>query len=393
MAGKNREKVVQQYFDLFTKDFKADPKPVIIWVDNGNGTKSYNENRIELPKNLKIKMPYIVFIIFVKILKFDFQGRWEKVAWEIPVLYKGIPFILAHRKFGFSISTRPREEIDVNELAVEAIEMIHKAIPYAETLIAPEIKKLINEGRITLSNEYLEIRDRYQFFRQKANLEFTNTKKETEMSKLIREMRDEPFKTRHGQYHLIAMLDAYYSMLEHLLVLLIPFLKVELPEEITLEKFISANWKDKYNLVLSGLKDKSVALHLDNLIKIKEQYRNPISHGHFQKNGASIYVHMKNLGAIPMVLTKSKSNLSYGFNELSVITFKDICKAFDALDHFLDEHPDTKHALKYMKTTFPVAFDRRSKQEYSHAMKSDEKFGEFLDSTGRKLDNAMNMDW
>lgn len=393
MAIKNRDKIVRQYFDLFTKDFKPDPKPVIIWVDNGNGTKSYHENRIELPKAYKIKMPYIVFIIFVKILKFDYSGIGEKVAWEIPVLYKEIPFILAHRKFGFTISTPERDDMDVNELAIDAIKMIHKAIPYAEPLVEPEIRKIVNEGRITLESEYSEIHSRYMFFRRKASAEFKNTKKEDEMSKLIREIRDEPFTTRGGQYYLVAMLDAYYSLLEHLLVLLIPFLKVKLPEETTMEKFISSNWKDKYNFVFSGVKDKNVAAHLDALIKIKEQYRNPISHGNFQKNGASIYVHMRALGAIPMVLTKSKRNLSYGFTGLSVITFQDICASFDAFDKFLDEHPNTKYGLQYIKTTFPVAFDPRSCQEYSNAMKSDEKFNKFLLKTGNQLNDAMNMDW
>ena len=176
-------KTPQDYFDFFTKDFEPDDAPKAIWIELGNGVKSLKQNCIKLPDKLKIRHPYIVFIIFANLKKYKFLGQWEKVAWEIPIKFKGTPFILTHRKFGFEIISNSESE-EINELAIEAMTNIHKSMKFAENLIEPEIKTLLQNGAITLDNEYSNIRIRYEFFREQAQIEFESletTKKNSEL--------------------------------------------------------------------------------------------------------------------------------------------------------------------------------------------------------------------
>ena len=128
-----------------------------------------------MPGKLKINAPYIVFIIFVYLLKYNFLGPFEKVAWEIPIKYRDEHFILTHRKFGFKIITSG-ESGKTKKLALEAITTIKKAIPYAEELISPHIKELVQKGSISLENQYSNIHNRYYFFRENAQNELSNHK-------------------------------------------------------------------------------------------------------------------------------------------------------------------------------------------------------------------------
>lgn len=389
------------YLEFFTKDFEPDDAPKAIWKEMENGAKMLQQYSIKLPKELKIRHPYIVFIIFVNLKRYKFLGRWEKVAWEIPIKYKGTPFILTHRKFGFDILSN-FESDEITEIAIEAMTNIHKSMKFAENLIEPEIKSLVHEGAITLDNEYSNIRNRYEFFRENAQLQFDcleETKKNSELildkgiEEAIKSHNDYLKKINAGNYYLTGMLDAYYSLLEHILVLILPFIKSKKLSKIDLESYIGDNWKEKYKAVIPLNEDKVALKLLERLDKIKEDYRNPLTHGYFKKNGHSFYVHMKNLGAIPMTLTKSNSAFRYHFGGLGQFTFVEICKCFDDCDTYFDSSDLTKYGMKYIKRGLSIAYDSYSCKRYQDAMKSVGHFDKFIDKMTHEHENAMNMDW
>src|SRR5687767_4521076 len=41
---------------------------------------------------------YLIYFLFVELLEFPDLGRSEKVAWSVPIDYKGKVFIIEHRK-------------------------------------------------------------------------------------------------------------------------------------------------------------------------------------------------------------------------------------------------------------------------------------------------------
>ncbi len=247
-----KSKKIQELFDFFLRDFEQDPDPKVIFIPLGEHTQTVQEYRIVLPPKLQISSPFIVFIIFVYLKKFKFYGKEEKVAWTIPIKYKGTPFILTHRKFGFRIiSNYEREEI--KNLGIEAMTLINKAIPFAETLFEPFVKEQVNKGKITLDNQYQAIKSRYLFFRKKATSEFKKAKtnkvkretKKTEINGILTEIiSTHNSSIKHwaaGNNFATAMLDSYFCLIEHTFVLLLPSLQHINIEQINLEAFIGIN--------------------------------------------------------------------------------------------------------------------------------------------------------
>ena len=399
-----KAKKIQELFNFFLKDFVEDKDPRVIMIPMGEHTRMVQEYRIELPANLQIYHPFIVFIIFVYLKNFKFYGKEEKVAWTIPIKYKGRPFILTHRKFGFRIISNYESE-ETKNLGIEAMTLINKAIPYAETLFEPFVKEQVSKGKITLDNQYQAIKSRYLFFRKNAAAEFKKAKtnrikreaKKIEISGILSEIittHNSSIKNwAAGNNFATAMLDSYFCLIEHTFVLLLPFLSHIKIEEIDLEKFIGENWKQKLKIVIPLTGDKEALKLFERLDKIKEELRNPLTHGYFLKDGNSFYVHTPNLGAIPMSLTNRNNHLRYGFYSIRNINFENICKCFDEFDKFLKNRKSTKFGMLYIEKSGGIAFDKESSQMYQAAMTSVKYFNEFIWYELMQQDNMTNMDW
>jgi len=397
---KNTKKV----FDYLLKDFEPNLNYSENWEDLGNGTKTLKRYSFKLTNDLKFKHPFIIYIMFVNIKKYPRLPIFEKVLWEIPILYKGHNFVLAHRKFGFDISS-DKESEELSSLALEAMSNIKKAIPHTEAQISDLIKERVHLGKITIESTYNEIRNRYIFFREKLkekdNSDFEKLKTAINNFKPELYQNGEDFDSNYQKiqrlksmqsYYLLSMIDAYFSLLEHVFVLLIPFTKHLKVSEINLEEFIGYNWKQKLQIILKHNTNKESAKFIEILNEIKEEIRNPASHGHFLKKGNSFYVHMDELGAIPFTLTKSKRNFKYSFSDRASKSFSEICSHFDNFDKYLDTY-DTKFGMKYIKRDLPVAFDKNSSTTYKRRMRTEKSTDNYIKETIREIENMMNMDW
>jgi hypothetical protein len=409
----NSEKKLIEKLDLILKDFTPDDEANSHWRDPSL------MKRIAIPHEIT-PTPYVVFIIFVYFKKYSFGGHWEKVNWEIPLKFKGVPLMLSHRKFGFEVFSPPDIEIN-KESVIEAIQKIIKAIPVAEKLLEPHIRFLLDEGRVTIPNEYFNLRDRYNYFRENAIRFFEEIEERKE--KWEKGLKDQFNKVSTGHqsnvtkeerniipnaaeiitfndslrylyvasHNVTAMIDAYYSYLEHLLVLVKPFVHIDVVEH-NLSSFIGMTWAEKFKSIFDLNSDSEAKRHYDALNDVKESYRNILAHGNFQKNGGSIFVHMKYLGAIPMHLSQSKKSLCYTFGSIPQKSFEEICNVFDSFDTFSENGP-TRYGVMYAKRGLYLAFDNDSKKSYKEAMVSDNKFIIFLEYLSDVMDRSANMDW
>lgn len=189
----------------------------------------------------------------------------------------------------------------------------------------------------------------------------------------------------------MAMMDAFFSRLENLLVFSIPF--VGLPPEVSsCMTFIALPWADKYKHTFNLNNNIAALKQYEKLREIKEKYRNPISHGFFQKDNASIFIQMPMVGAVPLNLSIIKDNLHFSLIPISKDTYSEICASFDSFEEFLRES-SLKYALQYAETGLDVAFDTDSIAKYRAASKSEEEFEIFIEGMRRFYDMYMNMDW
>ncbi len=383
---------LKKRLDLKLKDFTPDLNANVHWSDVTEG------NPVEL-KPESVPSPYIVFIIFPILKEYPHIRRCEKIAWEIPLQYKGTSFMLAHRKFGFqirSINGTPEQA----QLAQKAIYRIGKAISTAEEMLQPIIRSQVNCGAITLANDYHHLRRRCEYFREQAkeHLQEVNEPEDSEDSCITiqeklnadsaRYNRDVERKQRAG-YYAFGMIDSYFSLLEHVLVLVKPFVHLN-GTESNLADFIGSNWGDKFNAIFDIGSNQRAKQIYDSLIAIKEAYRNPSAHGNFQKAGGSLHVHIPSVGAIPMQMSKSKNDLRFSFTKGQ--EFAEVCAKLDEVDLFLDEN-ETSFGMIFVKSGAEVAFDKSSKRRYAASMNDQDEFKQFVDQICRRIDDAYNMDW
>lgn len=389
---------LEKNFEYILKDFESDPDRKTVWHEHELGFKTIKENKIALPADLQIQHPFIVFIIFVYLKGFKFSGRWEKIAWTIPIKFKGQPYLLTHRKFGFYIISNSDEE-KVTALGIEAMSQIKKAIHSAEGLIQPYVKDKVNKGEFSVNNEYHKIQDKYLFFRDAAKTEYEKIKKLDSKKRKIRiENFADSFNGRMAlvkaaDYNASAMIDAYFSLLEHILVLLVPFSKHVDHSTFKTEEFIGMNWKDKYKIIFQIISDVESLKQMEKLTEIKEAFRNPLAHGYFFKNGNSFFVHMEHIGAIPFSLTKNNGNLIYGMEKIGSFNFSQICRAFDDFDKFLHKNIQSKFGMLYIKSGLLIAFTKDISEYYQSFMTSMRKFNNFIEYQSSLADDASNMDW
>lgn len=371
----SREEKGMKNLNFLLKDIVPDDNYHEPWQDSGNGTRSLKRYDIELPEELKVKYPFIIYLLLVEIKKYPILPLFEKVKWEIPIFYKDRSFVLAHRKLGFTISTYLEREDD-KKLAAEVITLINKATPLTEGFVQELMSHKVGAGLITIENDFADILGRYFFFRGKTSQEIKLNSK-----------------SKAGFYYMLSMIDAYFSLLEHLLVLLLPFMKHVDMKSTDLENFIGSNWKVKFNIVFDTKNNSTALKHMAKLNEIKEQIRNPASHGNFLKKGSSFYVHMDNLGAIPFTLTRSKTDVNYSFDDNSEIAFKNIINEFGAFDTYLQTDQRTVFAMQYILRGIPVVYDKKSVSTYRRRMVSQQSTDRYINETIRDIENHMNMDW
>jgi len=315
----------------------------------------------------------------------------EKTLWEIPVRFKGVPLCLAHRKFGFSIHT-PSVKQGL-EILDDLILALNRMLPTTDSAFAPIVEEKIRDGKVTMENGFHRLDDRYRFFRSLAEEAFRSNPPPPKVIQRAKGMKSwDPFKPRReGYYFATAMLDAFFSRLEHLLVLMLSFCDFD-PARDDLPSFMKSTWTTQFKRVLRLDLDHEAKSLYDELRVVKERYRNFAAHGELEKGHGSLFVHFPRLGAIPANLSLFDQSPHFSLFPLEEISFKEVCTLFDRVDHhFSQSH--TRFGYKYAGAGLPVAFDRHSIEKCQKATVSEEEFNRFLEYTCYLVDQNANKDW
>jgi hypothetical protein len=334
--------------------------------------------RILIERN-DMPVPGLIEYMLVKVLGFSNFGPDEKLRWQVPFTYQGMRCSLAYQKFGVRlyIAKSDVDEQDVHQKAKEIIGKLKRAAKIIERrVLDPYAKSQIGNGNVTVVNQYHDLNRIYQYFRKQAFSIFS----------------DNPgLGSFEGFYNALAMINAYFSRLEHLLVIVLPFINFS-PDTDHLVEIIGSQWGDKYRRIFELTQDKSAKLYYDKLHDIKERFRNTFSHGGFEKEGASLYFHLPEIGTIPARLTEIRNSPYFNFLPLARADFNEVCSLFDNFDNWL-ESGKTKYGVLYAKSGLNVPFDAESVREYKLAMTSPEDFEDMLEYYTDLSDMHTNMEY
>lgn len=101
---------------------------------------------------------YLVYFLLVDLLKFRNLGKFEKLAWSVPVDYNGKAFLIEHRKFGLGIFV---DNPQANEAAAaEIAKRIHKATKIARPYFEWRAEIAVDESKLNVKNHTDELRTR-----------------------------------------------------------------------------------------------------------------------------------------------------------------------------------------------------------------------------------------
>ncbi|MDR4983565.1 hypothetical protein RGU74_07585 [Bacillus cereus] len=343
-----------------------------------------------MANKLGVKLPqrYMVFFMLVHLKGFEYEYQpMEKVLWEVPFRYQGINFYFTVRKFGFRLISETDDESIVKSL----IQKINGAIKIVDNLMSSVLKENVNKGDITFSNESSLLRERYLYFKEKAYNLYNQKEREVETTNKHRytNVFAERQRNKEAFFYTQAMLDAYFSFQEHLMVLLLPFSDFDKNSE-SISIFIADTWTSKFKKVFKPSRRSGVMKYFDKLQSIKEKHRNKFAHGGFEKKDGSLSVKVDGIGYIPVSMTQQNHFSLINKNEE---TFMEICQIIEQFETYLCTDNEWARVMKIIKSGMNIYFDDESLKEYKNAIKSDENLEYFFIREEMLAQRYMDMDW
>jgi len=160
----------------------------------------------------------LVRFLFDEILNFNIADRlMDKVNWEISLIFKNkYKCSIAHQKFGFNIYVS-KETKDYEEIAKEIEKKINSVLDKSAPLVVEYAKRALNDGKISVQNKYYKLYKVYEYFKTEA---IKKVDKETQNSVELFKQYNEKVSLERAGYV------AFFSLLEHLYILFLPFINI-----------------------------------------------------------------------------------------------------------------------------------------------------------------------
>jgi hypothetical protein len=324
-------------------------------------------------------------------------GRAEKLAWEYPFTYRGRACSLALMKFGLRLYLQAPEGA---ERRADAEQIISKLAASARLLERNVLQTLINdqvsENRIIVRNQVGQLRGMYQYFRDLAEAayagdgllaeRFDEQHKDTVLLKQFRSLPEQ----QEGFFATIAMITAYFSLLEHLLVFALSVSDFD-PTQESLKDFIGLRLLEKYKRLYNVTDDQAARGYYNRLHEVAEKWRNPYDHGGFDKKGGALSIAVPGLGAIPLMLSDIRSHPTFHFLPERETSFDEVATLFDELDSWLRQSR-LGPGIAWADAGLNISFEPERIEEMRQAVASG-TFDDLLTRVSYLDDQMTNMDW
>jgi hypothetical protein len=340
---------------------------------------------------VELPMPRLVQWVLAECLGSKDGGRCEKTAWVYWFTFQGRPFNLALTKFGLRLAGSADSEAEFIDLGDQVVKRLDAAARLAERLVFQSFAETqIAAGSVTILNDSRRLREMYEYFRETAERglsdeEVRDLEQGDGFVRLF--VRDE-----HRFRYSVALVGAYFSWLEHVLVLYWPFCGYG-PGTDDLQRFIGDHWSDKFKRLFDVAHDPEAKRHYDALREVAEEYRNTFAHGGFGRNRRGILVHVPGGAPIEAGLSEIRNRPHFEFAPVPEETLSEIARVLDAADEWMRSGP-ASFGVKWVEAGFDVPFDSKSVSENVTAMDNGaDAFREIMERWSYFANQAANMDW
>ena len=362
------------------------------------------------------KLPpyYLVYFLLVDLLGFQNLGRFEKLAWSVPIEFEGDAYLIEHRKFGVGVFAREGEEWE--RQAKRIVGLIHRGVKVAKPFYKWLADNAVNASKLNVHNVGRKLFQRYSFLRDNH----TSAVKEAQNLRAVHETES---KQRQFTFHLhsvrsdpdaswvelaaiftypwirrsedaswlaLAAIDAFFAWTEHIFIhLAILQGKVTTGEQVA--QMAEAEWGTKFKCAFD-LSEVMSKRHFDKLVIIRRQLRNFMAHGAFGKDGAAFHFHSA-AGAVPVVLDHRLSRRQFSLSP--ELEFDDT-EAISTIEEFITYLWSGQRAparIYIQESDLPLILPCASDGTYSAAMASVQAMTEYVHHQTEEWDRASNMDW
>jgi len=124
-----------------------------------------NKSRTKKKSKPAHKLPpyYLVYFLLVELLKFRYGGRWEKVAWTIPVDYEGNIAWIEHRKMGLGIFSTSTTQAEL--VAEQIVKAVSRGVKFATPLFDHLASQAVDGSKLNVTNNSAWLLNRYEYLR------------------------------------------------------------------------------------------------------------------------------------------------------------------------------------------------------------------------------------
>jgi hypothetical protein len=338
---------------------------------------------------------YLVYFLLVELLGFRNLGKFEKLAWSVPIDFDGKAYLIEHRKFGVGVFVQDQE---IDEPACEEIvKLIKQGVKAARPFFGWLAEQAVLKSKLNVVNKSIELFGRYQYFLKMYKGLHDETERRS--NERIIEKHEKGGETwifpayelrKQSQWMAQAAIDAFFSWTEHVFIH-IAILSGKAKTGSDVAKLAVSSWYKK----LAGavdLDDDHTKDLCEKLSAIKEQLRNFMAHGAFGKRGEAFHFH-SGAGAVPVLLTEERAG--YGVTIDSGIAF-DESNALEVIEQFIAHlwSGQREAARIYIQDSgLPLLLTMASDGTYLSAMRSTDEMEELVHGLSGQFDDAANMDW
>ena len=360
-------------------------------IDNSQRSGGYI---LELDRNTAPVPRLLMYAL--SLIGLQAHGPGEKVEWWVDFTYRGQWCELAHQKFGLRLYLRTEAPTaEARRMLRQIAKQLKSATRTVEKLILASAPDLLGQGDATVVNQHESLRRAYAYFRERAidPIFIADEYKEYEptdglVTRVSTSTNGQMRMELNAFHDLVAAITAYLSLLEHDLVLALAFSGFD-PSAENLTDVIGSRWGEKFRRVLGVGKEAS--RYRERLNAVVERWRNPYSHGGFEKgHGATIYLHAPGVGAVPVGLTAVRTSPLFSLIPATDTDVMQVFELFDDVDSWMESVlPD---AIRWIRSGLNVRFDEDFRMAVAAAQHAAE-FEEFLRHAEYRQEMVDNMDY
>lgn len=390
-------------------------KPLLTYMKDFTLLEPFPESWSSWDKvNLKEEFPIPEYLQITLILSpiISSVRIGEKTRWAYGVAFNGVPCVIALQKFGLRLYIRAPEDsaqatrhADIHRLLVAALK---RAVKYVERqYVGALFEELSETDTLVLRNDYYSIRGMYQYFREsstsfseatksnKSDSGETSNASEIPVTRSIKEILTPWFEDRErfrnkGYYEFAAVL-AFFSLIEHVLVLLFALSPKAFDQPLA--KFIKMDLKAKLNVIFDKVEPENEVMR-SMLLSLADKYRNFFAHGGITKGGRATHVYLTGIGPIANPAFRLNKDPSLPFIEFlpdKPTIDSEVFPFFDEFESWLSQGP-TKFGMKFIDEGMDVLYDKKFQAHFLEACSDESTFDEWLRERSLATDRMINFE-